>query len=241
MRVGGKTQWLRVACTPALTYHTVHPKRGPEGIRDAGILPEFQGIAVHDHWHPYFSGSDSCSHALCNAHHLRELKSVCEQYGQAWAGELSGLLTEIHREVRKNRPAADVLPACRIAESESRYDRLIEEGMSVNPRSEKISGRRGKQKQSPPRNLPNRLKGKKTEVLRFMYDFRVPFDNNQAERDIRMVRVRQKVSGSFRTQEGANIFSEIRGYVSTAEKNAFSVIEAIQRAFEGNPFVPTPA
>lgn len=237
IRVSGKTQWLHVACTPALTYYTVHPKRGQEGLNDAGILPDFQGVAVHDHWHPYFR-YDSCSHALCNAHHLRELKFVSEHYGQTWAAEFIGLLREIHTEIGKVRPASDTLPSLKKARFESRYDQLIEEGLAANPPPEKPSGKRGKTKQSPPRNLLNRLKTKKSEVLRFMYDFRVPFDNNQAERDIRMVKVKQKVSGSFRTPDGADIFCKIRGYVPTAKKNAFNVIKAVKRAFEGNPFLP---
>jgi len=126
IRVSGKTQWLHVTCTPALTYYTVHPKRGQEGLNDAGILPDFQGVAVHDHRNPYFS-YDSCSHALCNVHHLRDLKFVSEQYGQAWSAEFTGLLREIHTEIGKVRPESDALPFFRTAGFESRYDRLIEE------------------------------------------------------------------------------------------------------------------
>lgn len=240
IRVKGKTQWLDVASTPALTCYNVHPSRGQEGLDDMGILPEFKGRAVHDHWKPYFK-YDSCSHSLCNAHHLRELKLVDEHYGQAWAGELSSLLVEINEDVKKARfLGGSYLLPFKINEFESRYDKLIEKGLEMNPPPVRRAGQRGKIKQSPPKNLLDRLMEKKPETLMFMYDFSVPFDNNQAERDIRMVKVKQKVSGTFRTEKGANIFCSIRGYISTAKKNACNIINSIQRAFQGNPFVPKP-
>ncbi len=241
LRVKGKNQWLNEACTPSLTYYNIHPKRGQEGFNDTGILPEFKGVAVHDHWNPYFK-YEGCQHALCNAHHLRELKFVNEQYGQQWAEEFSSLLVEINEEVKNTRLLCSLsLPPFKLNDFESRYDEIIEKGLKINPPPEKLTGKRGKIKQSPPKNLLDRLKMRKSETLRFMYDFRVPFDNNQAERDIRMVKVRQKVSGTFRTDKGASIFCRIRGYISTARKNAFNVINSIQRAFQGNPYIPIPA
>lgn len=236
LRVNQKLHWLTVASAPGLTCYNIHPKRGEQGLTDSGILPEFHGIAVHDHWKAYFRYS--CGHSLCNAHHLRELKFVCEQYGQIWAKNMSDLLTEIHHEVKKTAPYSSRLPPQTVGEFESRYDRIIGQGLSVNPPSEKKEGCRGRTKQSVPRNLIERLRTYRSETLRFMYDFRVPFDNNQAERDIRMMKVKQKVSGSFRTGKGAKIFCRIRSYISTLKKNACNIIDAIRRAFEGNPFIP---
>ena len=234
--VNKKLHWLTVASSPELTYYHIHPKRGGQGLNDAGILPEFYGIGVHDHWKAYFRYP--CGHGLCNAHHLRELKFVHEQYDQEWAKNLSDLLTEIYREVRRISLYDSRLPPQTVREFESRYDRIIGQGLSVNPPSEKKEGRRGRTKQSVPRNLLERLRIYKPETLRFMYDFRVPFDNNLAERDIRMMKVKQKVSGAFRTGKGADIFCRIRSYIATVQKNAGNIIHAVQRAFQGNPFIP---
>lgn len=213
IRVGKKLFWLTVASAPELTCYHIHCKRGEQGLNDAGILPEFHGIGIHDHRKAYFKYP--CRHGLCNAHHLRELKFVSEQYKQEWARNLSDLLTEIYHEVKKVRHYQGRLPPETIMKFESRYDLIIDHGLSVNPPSEKKERRRGRTKQSVPRNLLERLRTYKPETLRFMYDFRVPFDNNQAERDIRMVKVKQKVSGTFRTEKGAEIFCRIRTYIKT--------------------------
>jgi len=239
IRVNGKLHWLNEGSTPDLTYYNIHPKRGKEGPDDTGILPEFEGNAVHDHRKPYFN-YENCSHSLCNAHHLRESKFVKDQCDQQWAGELGDLLVEIHNLVNLSRPIG-YLPSFMINDDESRYDQIVRKGLERNPPTEKIFGKKGRVKQSAQKNLPDRLKYYKPEVLKFMYDFGVPFDNNQAERDIRMVRVRQKISGCFRTLKGASIFCKIRGYISTAGKNSCNVMDAILKAFQGNPFVPTPA
>lgn len=239
IRVNGNLQWLNEASTPTLTYYNIHPRRGMEGLDDTGILPVFEGIAVHDHWKPYFKYVN-CSHALCNAHHLRELKFVNDQYGQPWAVELIDLLVEINGQVNLSRPTGCLSPFM-INDYESRYDQIIEKGLELNPTPEKIPGKKGRVKQSTPKNLLDRLKTFKPETLKFMHDFRVPFDNNLAERDIRMVKLKQKVSGCFRTQKGAGIFCKIRGYISTARKNSCSAMDAIVKAFQGTPFIPTPA
>jgi len=244
LRVKGQLHWLHVASTAELTHYEVHAKRGHEAMEDAGILGAFTGTVVHDHWKPYFT-YDRCAHALCNAHHLRELRFIATQYQQSWANDMAELLLEIKAAV-----AATPVPAMRLSllelhAFETRYDAVVHAGFEANPAplpaTEGEEKKRGRPKHTPPVNLLIRLRDFKGQVLAFMADFRVPFDNNQGERDIRMVKVKQKVSGGFRTVEGAQRFGRIRGYLSTARKQAKNVFEAIRDAFEGHPFIPSSA
>lgn len=210
---------------------------------DASILGAFTGTAVHDHWKPYFT-HDGCHHALCNAHHLRELRFIEKQYQQPWAKEMAELLVEIKAAVEATPAPAMSLSPPELEAFETRYDAVVQAGFDANPaprpRTEGEVKPRGRPKQPPPVNLLIRLRDFKGEVLTFMSDFRVPFDNNQGERDVRMVKVKQKVSGGFHTLEGAKRFGRIRGYISTARKHSKNVFEAIRDAFDGNPFIPSP-
>jgi transposase len=240
LRVAGQLHWLHVASTAWLTHYAVQPKRGQAGMTASGILAQFTGRAVHDHWAAYFAFAQ-CQHALCNAHHLRELQFVVDQYAQAWAQELSALLVTIKNEVEALPPEHTALPAARLTHFEQRYDQLIAQGLAVNPPpAAPPAKKRGRPKQTPPKNLLDRLQQYKPQVLAFMYDRRVPFDNNLAERDIRMVKVKQKVSGGFRTRPGAETFCALRSYISTTRKHGRNVIDALYDALMGQPFIPGP-
>jgi transposase len=240
MRINGKLWWLHVACTSGLTYYFVHPKRGKAAIDDMNILPGFQGKAVHDSWHSY-GRYESCTHYLCNAHHLRELTFIFERYEQPWAFQMLLLLGTIKHQVDLAKAKGQsILAPELVLEFEHRYQAVLEQGLAANPPPPPTEGKpkRGRVKQSPPRNLLNRLKLNQAAVLGFMHDFVVPFDNNQAERDLRMMKLKQKISGGFRSAEGAKMFCRIRGYLSTLRKQGIPVLDALVSLFMGNPVFP---
>jgi len=239
-RVEAKLWWLHSASTENATYYDIHRKRGSEAIDDIGILPDFTGRAIHDFWKPYFGYS--CLHGLCNAHHLRELIFVHEQHQQDWADHMIDCLLDIKDAVGQTKQTCDHLAERQIQAFEARYQQVLDEGFAQNPLpplSPNAKKKRGRRKKSKPRNLLERLDEHRKEALAFMYDFTVPFDNNQAERDIRMMKVQQKISGMFRTEDGAKAFCRIRSYISTARKNAVGAMDALTRLFSGTPFVPT--
>ena len=237
LRVMGKLHWLHSASTDKLTYYIAHPKRGQDAIDEMDILPHLTGAACHDHWTPYFS-YDAVKHALCNAHHLRELAFIGKQYQQAFAPKMADLLIEIN--TAKKEQLIDHFNLERLNVYASRYDKIVEEGLEANPEKppDPEKPKRGRTKQTPAHNLLRRLRDFKSAVLAFMYDFNIPFTNNQAEQDVRMIKVKQKVSGCFRTLMGAETFVANRGYLSTARKNDQNIFQAIQAAFENSPFIP---
>jgi hypothetical protein len=223
LRVNGKTQWVHVASNDQYTLATVHGKRGKDGTDAGGVMPEYEGTAVHDCWKPYF-GYDKCVHALCNAHLLRELNALIEQK-QAWALDMKMLLLEM-KEVVERYKSNDKTELSRYFREKfkDKYQSILEAGKAENPPSE---GR----KRSKAENLLKRFEQHREEVCRFSEDFEVPFDNNQAERDIRNVKVKGKVSGSFRTEKGAEDYVKTASFIGTVVKQCGSVLKNIRDLF----------
>jgi transposase len=237
VNINGTTAWLHVASTPQLTYYAVHPKRGHVAMDAIDVLPRFRGRALHDGLASYWQ-YDQCAHGLCNAHHLRELTFVEEQLGQRWANDLKGLLGEIKQAVDAARAQGQAaLPAAVQQEFTRRYDALLAAGALANP-SPPPTGKRGRPKRGKAGSLVDRLHEHKEATLAFMTDVRIPFDNNQAERDIRMTKVREKISGCFRTPTGAARFCRIRGYISTLRKQGRPILAALGHAIVGDPPLP---
>jgi hypothetical protein len=218
----------------------MHARRGSVAMNEIGILPRYKGRAVHDDLAAYFQYE--MEHALCNAHHLRTLLFLLERYPQKWIEPLKDLLLKIKAKVdaakEKMQTALSVRQRNTFSET---YDQLIAQGLRANPAPKadtRKPGQRGRLKQSPARNLLLRLREHKDSVLAFMDDFNVPFDNNQAERDLRMMKVKQKVSGGFRSTSGAQAFCQIRSYLSTARKNGVKALASLRLAFNYQPFLP---
>jgi transposase len=233
---GAQLQWTHVTCTPTLTHYARHAARGATALEAIGILPGYEGTSVHDGWTSY-RHFHTARHALCNAHHLRELTFVYEELQQEWAGTLKTLLRDMRTTVEQARSAG----AARLEQAVRddfivRYEALLGDGLAQNPLPPPVGPpRRGRRQQSPVRNLLQRLWTYEHEALRFLDDFAVPFDNNQAERDLRMVKVQQKVSGTFCSDTGADAFCRIRSVCSTWRKQGRSVLDALTHAFAGHP------
>ena len=238
MRVTGIQQWLHVASTDFLTWYGHHKKRGERATDDMQILPRFKGTMVHDFWASYFRYPGR--HAICNAHLLRELNGISENYQHAWSQDLHALILEINQEVDAAPVKSRSLGLSKIADFEARYLRILESGLNEIPSPDipESKEKRGRKKQSKAKNLIDRFRNFYHEILAFMYNFSIPFTNNLAERDIRMAKVQQKISGTFRSEEGAAAFCRIRGYISTIRKNERPVLDSLVGAFQGAPFIP---
>lgn len=238
VRQAGHLAWAHVASTSRLTHYAVHAKRGSEATDAIGILPSYRGVSVHDGWKPYRSHT-GCRHALCNIHHLRELTFLEEQYQQAWAGDLKRLLREMKAATERARIQGWArLPTVERDSFVACYQELLATGLAANPPPARGPRRRGRIKQTPARNLLERLLLGQEQVLAFLDDLTIPFDNNQAERDLRMLKVQQKVSGCFRSSAGAAAFAQIRGYLSTLRKQGVALLAALEMTFVGQPLYP---
>jgi transposase len=239
-RVAGRLHWVHSASTSRLTLLSVHAKRGKVAMDAAGVLPSFQGVAVHDGWSPYWRYE--VAHALCGAHLLRELEAVGELPGQGWAPGMAELLADAKGVADRARAAG----AGRVDDEvrdrlHARYQWLLAAGHAANPPPRPRSPRRGRLRRSAAANLLARLDGRRDEVLRFLDDLRVPFDNNQAERDIRMVKLQQKISGCWRTLAGAQAFLTVRSYIQTARKHGRNPLAVLGELFQGTPWRPDPS
>ena len=235
-RVNGSLHWIHVVSSLMLTVYACNKRRGKVAMDALGVLGKYVGTAMHDGWKPYFRFG--CKHALCNAHHLRELKAIFEQFGQTWASDMICVLLDAKAAVEQARSGGrDRVHPLLLLELENRYRETLDAGHKANPPPEP-TGKRGRTKRTPGGNLVRRLEEYQKETLAFLYDFEVPFDNNQAERDIRMMKVKLKVSGCFRSEEGADAFCRIRGYISTMRKQGHNVLTILRSVSEGKPIRP---
>ena len=220
-RIGGKKRWLHIASTVLLTFYRVSPRRG-------GLMAGVSGIVVHDHWKPYYKLT-GVLHALCNAHHLRELKALVDIEKEDWARKMQRLLRQACHAANLSCEANVAWQPSLIALIERRYDTILAEGLSFHNAQPALSkgGKRGRPPRRVGHNLLLRLAIRKQDTLRFLTDPTVPFTNNVAERDARMMKVQQKVSGGFRSDDGASNFATIRSVLSTARKQGWTMLETL--------------
>ena len=241
VRVNGRTCWVHNSSSVNYTYQTVHEKRGQDGIYDNGVISNSSGVAVHDCWESYWNFTN-VTHALCGAHLLRELEGVRENANEhTWAQEFEGLLLRM-----KAQKAHDMAWGKKKASTYHlhkfvrEYDHIMQKAdIQCPPPPVPIEKKRGRKKKGKERSLIDRLIKLKEAAMRYFTDFRVPFDNNQAERDIRNCKTKAKVSGCFRSKEGAKGYLSISSYISTGRKQGISAFEALQAAFRGMAWVVT--
>ena len=230
INLNGKKIWLHTACNDLWTHFSAHVKRGTIAMDVAGILPKFKGVMVHDLWKPYYTYD--CQHALCNAHLLRDLTWSREEDDQAWAGDMSKLLISLNKQMKE---AGGTLTTQQRQEALSTYENILARAEKECPPPELPPGKkkRGRIKKSKSRNLLERFLTYKDDILRFTENINVPFTNNLGENDLRMTKVQQKISGCFRSEEGAKIFCRIRGYLNTCRKHNLNMTESLEKLFHG--------
>lgn len=239
VRVAGRCWWTHVAATEQLTYYFSHRKRGKEAFDAMGILSQFCGVSVHDSLVSYLHYD--CEHALCGVHYLRELTYVHEQSHQDWAKEMKALLLQMKAEVDAARlQGADHLPQGVAQAYEARYEQIVTDALLMHPPPQRLAGTNGRPKVGDDtRKLLCRLRDYQAMILRFLHQFNVPFDNNQAEQDLRMIKVQQKIAGCFRTPQGAVLFCRLRSYLSTMQKQGVPLLTALHHVFLGSPLLPS--
>ena len=229
MRCEKKLMWAHTGSNNEYTHYAIHEKRGVEAIDEIGILPVYLGTSVHDRYSSYDS-YQSCGHSFCNSHLLRDLKSLVED-DKKWASEMISLLLHA-KEIKET----DNLTEKTIEKVFAGYDKIVRSGLSIEPQpEEKQIKKRGRKKKAPSLRLLETFSNRKQQVMGFLLNPAVPFDNNLAERDLRMVKLKQKISGCFRTKKGAEIFFRIRSYISTLRKQGYNILDSLKLAIEGTP------
>lgn len=236
-RVDGRLWWMHTATAPGYTLYGLHPRRGQEGIATLGVMDQRDGVAVHDFWKPYYCFEGR--HALCNAHLLRDLTGLYEVTGEAWVAKLRSLLAAMLEATNQARAAGQpqVDPA-RVASYQALYSALVHQGRQRHP-DPPAFGRRGRAKRDLAQNLLLRLETHRSEILAFLEDLTIPFDNNAAERALRMMKVKQKVSGAFRTDTGGRTFATIRSYVMTAIQQGQAPLGTLWSVLAGQTWIPS--
>jgi transposase len=235
-RIGGKLHWLHVNCTTWLTHLAWHPKRGRQAMNEIGLWPRFGGRAMHDRWASYDAYAGT--HSLCGAHLVRDCTYLAEQEQQVWAAEMAEHLLAMHHAAHQWRlRGACCVPRMERDEWVTHYFEILVSGYAAQPPpvEAEASKRRGRQKQSAAKNLLDDLLKRADQVLAFLDDLSVPFTNNLAERDLRMVKVQQKIAGTFRSDGGATAFCRIRSYLSTMHKQGHAMLAALAAVFAGKP------
>jgi len=235
--IQGNIHWIHVASSQIATLYMIHKKRGKEAIEHMNILPHFKGVLVHDHFSSY--NRYSCKHSYCNAHILRELNGITENEGVRWSQDLHSLLTTMNHEVHKTKNSGkSQISAIKTKNLIQNYHKITESAFKYYPPPDKQIKKRGRTKQQKGKNLLDRLVKYEDETLRFLVDFRVPFTNNLAERDLRMIKVKEKISGCFASFNGGEMFCRIRSYISTLKKNNISVLQGLKDALEDKAYIP---
>lgn len=230
----GRRNWLHTVSTDKHSLYVPHHKRGIEAMNEIAILPQYEGILVHDCWKPYY-GFD-CIHALCNVHHLRDLTFCHEIEKSNWAGQVKEMLVDLHAKVTQARQAGQTdLSKGQFYYWSSKYDNLMDKGKPMHPVPKKQKGKRGAVRKSKTGKMLERFIDCKEQILAFAKNFQIPFGNNIAEQAIRMMKVKQKISGCFRSEQGAKDFAVIRSYIATMKKQGHSIIQALAAAIQGNP------
>jgi len=239
VNVSATLHWIHVTSSSLITYYMLHQRRGGVAMDAMGIIPNYAGILVHDHWTPY-NKYNNCSHSYCNAHLLRELNGISEKESVRWSEDMHILLTNMNIAVHKAKENhKQELSQAQIQKFIKNYEKIILGAKKYYPPPDNTTKKaRGRPKQEKGKNLLDRLSKYQNETLRFLSDFRVPFTNNLAERDLRMIKVKEKISGSFASFKGGEIFCRIRSYISTLKKNNISVLQGLSDALSGKAYVP---
>ena len=233
--VAGAKWWWHVACTTLLTFLGIHPRRGIAATDRFGILPRVRGTLVHDRWAPYWRYTEA-AHAICNAHILRDLEGVGAYPAQAaWTKAMTELLVDAKRRAEVAAEAGlDAVPSGQRRWLRGRYNAIVADAFAVNPEPK---GRKRNAAEKAAYNLAVALEAHAEEILRFGADLRVPFDNNAAERDLRMAKLQQKISGTFRTKDGAQHFARVRSYIETGRKHGLNPVDLLISLFMGSPWM----